>query len=265
MNMALRMMVRDKLNIHIIGAGGTGGYAAAYLARLLAGGKHTIHLYDGDQVETKNLKRQNFTLDDLDKNKAEVLCDRIIQEILHAPKMIPHDQYITSKETLLAEILLSLEDDESLVIVMAVDNIATRKLINEVIMDDLVKTRILTVALDSGNDNQGGQVVLYGNAVATWQPPLGEEKKGILPNMLQIYPELATIEDDNPGLITNCAENAESQPQAMMCNVRNGELIAQIITRILETHKSPGNLWQSDILTGNTHCKFTGFQQEVIA
>lgn len=257
--MSLTIPVRKKLNIHVIGAGGTGGYAIAYLARLLAGGEHTIHVYDGDRVEAKNLKRQNFTMSDLDLNKAEAVCGHIEKEILHAPKMVAHGSYIADKEELLAEILTSLEEDESLVLILAVDNIATRKMVNDLIMRDLVQARILTVALDSGNSNQGGQVVLYGNASATWKEAFKEPVKGMLPTMLQVYPELNAIEDENPGLVTNCAENAESEPQAMMCNVRNGELLAHIVTRILETHKSPGNLWRSDILTGNTACSFTGF------
>ena len=259
--MSLAIPVREKLNIHVIGAGGTGGYAVSYLARLLAGGGHVIHVYDGDRVETKNLKRQNFKVSDLDQNKAEVICSRVREEILQAPEMVPHDGYLTDKEDLLGEILASLEDDQSLVIILAVDNVATRKLVNEVILDDLAEARVLTVALDSGNDNQGGQVVLYGNAAATWKRPLCESAKGMLPTMLQVYPELNDVEDVNPGLVMDCADNAESQPQAMMCNVRNGEILAHVVMRILEEHKAPGNLWKSDILTGNTRCSFTGFYQ----
>ena len=232
-----------------------------YLARLLAGGEHVIHVYDGDRVETKNLRRQNFTKNDLDKNKAEALCGWISENIHQAPEMVAHPCYITDPKELHAEILISLEEDQSLILVLAVDNIATRKLANQMIMKDLVDSRTLTVALDSGNDNQGGQVVLFGNAAAVWAPPLKEKEKGVLPTMLEIYPELAAVEDENPGLVMNCAENAESQPQAMMCNVRNGELLAQIIVKILETHKAPGNLWRSDILTGNTTCTFTGFRE----
>ena len=58
--MSVKIPVNKRLNIHLIGSGGTGGYALACLCRLLAGGDHTIHVYDGDRVETKNLKRQNF-------------------------------------------------------------------------------------------------------------------------------------------------------------------------------------------------------------
>lgn len=257
----LNMPLKEKLNIHVIGAGGTGGYCIEYLTRLLAGGEHKIHVYDGDAVELKNLKRQNFHKDDVDLNKAEALCQRLSAQVMDAPELIPHTGYITDESSLLAEILLSLEPDESLIIVQAVDNVATRKLINSIIFGELIKNRILTVALDSGNDDQGGQVVLYANGGVRNTEPFGKSQLGLLPTMLEVYPELNEVDDVNPGIEMDCAENAESKPQAMMCNVRNGELLAQVIIRLKETGKAPGNLWRSDILTGNTKVEFTGFTQ----
>ena len=257
--MSLLVATRKKLNIHVVGAGGTGGYAVTCLARMLAGGGHVIHVYDGDRVEAKNLKRQNFTASELDQNKATAICRRVEKDIIHAPEMVAHEKFIGSRDEFLCDIVASLEDDQSLVIVMAVDNVATRKMVNEVIMDDLVKARILTVAIDSGNSDQGGQVVLYANALSAWKEPLKERIVGMLPTMLQVYPELNDVDDENPADHMDCAENAESAPQAMICNVRNGELIAHIITRILETRAAPGNIWRSDILTGSTSCSFTGF------
>lgn len=255
----LNMPLREKLNIHVIGAGGTGGYCVEYLARLLAGGEHKIHVYDGDMVELKNLKRQNFVMDDVDLNKAETLCKRLSAQILDAPELIPHGEYLKDEEAFVAEILMSLEPDESLVIVQAVDNVATRKLINGIIFGRLVELRKLTVALDSGNDDQGGQVVLYANGGVRNVEPFGKTQIGLLPTMLEVFPELNSVDDQNPGLVMDCAQNAESKPQAMMANVRNGELLAQIIIRLKETGKAPGNLWRSDILTGNTRVEFTGF------
>lgn len=257
----LGMPLKEKLNIHVIGAGGTGGYCIEYLTRLLAGGEHKIHVYDGDAVELKNLKRQNFHKDDVDLNKAEALCQRLSAQVMDAPELIPHPGYITSEDNFLAEVLLSLESDESLIIVLAVDNVATRKLVNNVIFDKLIENRILTVALDSGNDDQGGQVVLYANGGVRNTEPFGKTQLGILPTMLEVFPELNEVDDVNPGIEMDCAENAESKPQAMMCNVRNGELLAQVIIRLKETGKAPGNLWRSDILTGNTKVEFTGFTQ----
>lgn len=257
----LNMPLKEKLNIHVIGAGGTGGYCVEFLARLLAGGSHKIHVYDGDMVEIKNLKRQNFSKDDVDLNKAEALCKKLSDMVLDAPELIPHPTYLTDEDSFLAEILLSLEPDESLIIVQAVDNVATRKLVNNVIMDKLVQNRILTVALDSGNDDQGGQVVLYANGGVRNVEPFGKSQLGLLPTMLMVFPELNDVNDNNPGIVMDCAENAESKPQAMMANVRNGEVLAQIIIRLKETGKAPGNLWRSDILTGNTKVEFTGFVQ----
>ncbi len=258
----LNMPLKEKLNIHVIGVGGTGGYCIEFLARLLAGGDHKIHVYDGDMVEFKNLKRQNFSKDDVDLNKADVLCRRLREQIMDAPELIPHSAYLTDEDALLAEILVSLENDESLVIVLAVDNVATRKLVNNVIFKKLVENRILTVALDSGNDDQGGQVVLYANgSVSNVEPITAKRQIGLLPTMLQVFPELNEVDDDNPGIVMDCAENAESKPQAMMANVRNGEILAQIIIRLKETGKAPGNLWRSDILTGNTKVEFTGFSK----
>ena len=257
----LNMPLKDKLNIHVIGAGGTGGYCVEFLTRLLAGGDHKIHIYDGDMVELKNLKRQNFSKDDVDLNKAESLCKRLSAQVMDAPELIPHTEYLTDEDSFVAEILLSLEEDESLIIVLAVDNVATRKLVNSVIFGKLIQNKILTVALDSGNDDQGGQVVLYANGGVRNADPFGKSQIGILPTMLQIFPELNEIDDNNPGIVMDCAENAESKPQAMMANVRNGEVLSQIIIRLKETGKAPGNLWRSDILTGNTKVEFTGFKQ----
>lgn len=258
----LNMPLKEKLNIHVVGAGGTGGYCVEYLTRLLAGGEHKIHVYDGDMVELKNLKRQNFTKDDVDLNKAEVLCRRLSNQVLDAPELIPHPAYLTNEDEFLAEILLSAGDGESLVIIQAVDNVSTRKLVNNVIMDKLIENHILTVALDSGNDDQGGQVVLYANGgVRNVEPLTKKSTLGILPTMLEVFPELNEVDDKNPGIEMDCAENAESMPQAMMANVRNGELLAQIVIRLKDTGKAPGNLWRSDILTGNTKVEFSGFTQ----
>lgn len=257
----LTIPTTNKLNIHLIGAGGTGGYALEYLARLLAGQKHTIHVYDGDKVEAKNLKRQNFTMSELDMNKAEALTARIQANIHQAPTMVAHPGYITDKGEFLADLMMDLDEaDETLVIVMAVDNVATRRLINEIVMDDLLEIGIPAIVMDSGNDDQGGQVALYANATIE-HSFLTKTTSGMLPTMLQIYPEIDKIVDENPGLQMNCADNAESQPQAMMANVRNGELLANILIRIHEAGCIAYNLWTSDLLTGNTSGSFTGFNQ----
>lgn len=65
----------------VVGAGGTGGHLVPNLARLISiknneSKQHTLTIMDNDIVEEKNLIRQNFTNNDINKNKAEVLANR---------------------------------------------------------------------------------------------------------------------------------------------------------------------------------------------
>lgn len=65
----------------VVGAGGTGGHLVPNLARLISiknneSKEHTLTIMDNDIVEEKNLIRQNFTHNDINKNKAEVLATR---------------------------------------------------------------------------------------------------------------------------------------------------------------------------------------------
>ena len=71
------------VKILLLGAGGTGGYVAPHLYRLM----HTlnrpvrINIVDGDLVEAQNLVRQNFCAADLGENKAKVLATRYEEPI----------------------------------------------------------------------------------------------------------------------------------------------------------------------------------------
>ena len=242
-------------HIHIFGAGGTGGFALEYLSRLFANSDQrvTIEIYDGDEVEAKNLKRQNFIVDDITINKSDALIKRLTQNIEEPPTYISHTEYITDSDELMANIMMTTEDDETVIMVSAVDNVATRRLINQTISD--LAGSVDVIALDSGNDNQGGQVVLYSNSPVENVDIMGNSVIDSLPTMLQLYPEIDIIVDDrdeNPGIVTHCAEEAESKPQAMMANVRNGELLASIIYQVTQNEKIPYNVWTSSILTGST-------------
>ena len=68
-------------NVVIIGCGGTGSRLLPMISQLMSRGKWndmvpTITLVDGDEVEVKNLTRQNFIMDDVGRNKAECLAER---------------------------------------------------------------------------------------------------------------------------------------------------------------------------------------------
>lgn len=253
--MMLQFKTVENPHIYVFGTGGTGGFALEYLTRLYAESSQrvTIELYDGDNVEAKNLKRQNFTVNDLDLNKAEALVKRLSQYILNPPTFITHNEYVTDADELEAEVLMNVEDDETAIFVLAVDNIATRRLINTVISN--LEDSVDVIALDSGNDNQGGQVVVYANNLVKQREMLKSEVEIILPTMLQLYPEIDIIKDErdeNPGLVSYCAEESESKPQSMMANVRNGELLASLVYQLSQNQPLQYNVWTSSILTGAT-------------
>lgn len=68
--------------IHIVGVGGTGGYLAQGLAKMIAGYKLNIDvtLIDPDYIEEKNCARQNFWHYEIGIAKAEALSMRLNQQ-----------------------------------------------------------------------------------------------------------------------------------------------------------------------------------------
>ena len=97
----------QNLKIGIIGCGGIGSYFITSLSDIIkkdiAGftkiNPMAIDLYDYDLVEEKNLAYQNYSFEDLDRNKAEVLSDRtgykaIAKKIEKAEQLAEYDLII---------------------------------------------------------------------------------------------------------------------------------------------------------------------------
>lgn len=66
-------------NCWVVGCGGTGGFVAEHLARLLPKDKE-LFLVDHDRVEDLNLVRQNFYPEDIGKFKSEALGERLARK-----------------------------------------------------------------------------------------------------------------------------------------------------------------------------------------
>ena len=64
-------------DVAVVGCGGTGGWVAESLCRLLANSGRQLILIDGDRVEERNLTRQNFQTADLGRFKAQALAERL--------------------------------------------------------------------------------------------------------------------------------------------------------------------------------------------
>ena len=175
------------VKVVMLGAGGTGGYVAPYLFRLL----HMLDrparfiICDGDLVEAKNLDRQNFVEADLGENKARVLSER------YSAVLGMETEYVPNFIETLPELMPLIEpgewetDDyprrkvrEMVLLLGCVDNNRTRQLCHEAF-----KKSIDLIYIDSGNGSYTGQVVCgVRKNGRTVRRPIG----GVHPEMLKL-------------------------------------------------------------------------------
>lgn len=166
-------------NVIIYGVGGTGSRLVPLVAQFLKTCSWVvnpvIYLVDFDRVEEKNLLRQNFIRRDVDKFKSEVLAERYSKA--YDIPILP----ITEKVTLrnLTTIFPIVHDQSSLgayvnsLHILCVDSPEARREIISTIAEGYVRTNsypFITsrrdpatqqlLVLDSGNENDFGQVVI---------------------------------------------------------------------------------------------------------
>lgn len=220
--------------IVIVGCGGTGSYLVPAISRsITVNGKGTsLLLIDGDNVEEKNLKRQNFIAADVGKNKAEVLCARYASAFGIAISML--DKYVESVDKF-REIITN----ETLVIT-CVDNIKTRLMVKEAISKI---TEGAVYWIDCGNEEFTGQVVM--SASVPWWKPSDLIDTGLypMPDVFDLYPELfERANTDKLPTELSCAEMAVSSPQYGFVNMLAATLAMNyahdLMTRgPIKTHK----------------------------
>lgn len=224
-NMALfKPNTEKKYGLIVIGAGGTGSWFSQYVSKLqdkLA----SVYLIDGDVVEPKNLARQNFMRNDVGKNKASVVAR-------HASRMISQEipfiyntieEFVSSTDDLQKVVDLVVANNAVPVIIGAVDNNASRK-----IVDDFMKTyKSEIVWIDSGNSERMGQVIVYpkdnkGKPVDGFKSPF------------ELYENFSDIggEERRPDQIS-CAEQSESAPQNIGANALAGTLLFMLVNKMV--------------------------------
>lgn len=199
----------------LVGVGGTGSHLVEPLARLLAhhesgpvkAGARAPHLVlvDGDIFEPGNAARQLGAVPGVPK--ATALADRLAPVL---PGTVPVPQYVDggSFRDLVLGGLPELRR-APLLVITAVDNMASRKAILEALhranLPDLLY-------LSPGNDLAHGNVLAWarvdGRDVLPY--PLGTHPDGT-----PLHPELLAPGDRMPG---GCAEAAPSTPQLIIAN-----------------------------------------------
>lgn len=163
-------------NVVIVGCGGTGSRLLPMVSQLMSRGKWndmvpTITLIDGDEVEVKNLTRQNFIADDVGRNKAECLAERYggAFEIptVSINQYIPND-VLSMRNWLrrnVPEAMQRLITDRPMVVFLCVDNMQARFNIIQSILYSTVESGIEHLIVDAGNENTYGQARVFSSRV----------------------------------------------------------------------------------------------------
>lgn len=201
-------------NVVVIGTGGTGSCFLQKLARFCSVSDEDIGVtvVDGDVVEKKNLRRQQFNDCNVGQYKAEALVD------------LAMDTYCLSW-TAISEYLVKTDQLDQIfnksgvdVLVGCVDNHAARK-----IMEEWFETTGNGIYIDSANDEYDGEVVVSVRAGGC----------EISPKRSFYFPDVLT--DDSPSVVEmSCEQRNISSPQHQATNELAGNIIFTILCEIFK-------------------------------
>jgi PRTRC genetic system ThiF family protein len=292
------LLPRD-IDVIVVGCGGNGSYIIPQMMRFIktlmervnrpieAGQRRTssnlkfeITLIDGDNIEQKNLVRQNFIAPDVGKNKAIVLAQRYGKAFGLEVGAI--DRYLDKE---MAENLIWQGNTRSQIILGCVDNNATRKVLHELIVDkpkyDYVNMNHL-FWIDVANETFDGQLSIgyrsqhfgykadrsaYGakknihtnefwdeleKSVEASHNGLPVISRGMyfpMPCVTEMYPEMLTGKKDFDPNDPSCAENAEQVQQAMVINIMSSTLMFSAFCQCVAMLIDPGD---EEAVTGFT-------------
>jgi PRTRC genetic system ThiF family protein len=206
---------RQTDQVLVIGCGGTGGYVAEGLCRVLPKDFEII-LQDYDRVEEKNLCRQNFFRCDLGKFKAQALAERLSTNYGRAIgyKVLPFGLHNATMYSVPS------------IFIGCVDNAEARRRIT-------LEPRGTSYWIDAGNGHHSGQV-LIGNA--------GQEyslKGTFLPNsrIARALPlpsvQLPSILDPVAAPLPDCATAVQREEQSPIINQMMATLVLQTVHALI--------------------------------
>ncbi len=146
--------------IVLVGCGGTGGFLAEAVCRLLIGRPAQLFLVDPDRVEPHNVARQAFDRGDVGRFKAQVLAERLARRFGREVgySVLPYDRELHAQVFGNAHSRLNL-------LLGCVDNAAARRAIAATLDDrpwhyGYSQPAMPVWWLDCGNGRNSGQVLL---------------------------------------------------------------------------------------------------------
>jgi hypothetical protein len=198
-----------RFTVTVVGCGGTGGFAAESLCRLLPGHADLV-LVDSDRVEERNLLRQNFYREDLERFKSETLAHRLAKKF---------DRQVGYSTLPVAMTQLAFPG----LVIGCVDNGLARRdiarAVKEMIHDG-------SWWVDAGNGENYGQVIIGNTDVASYCLPTKDIYYGLpLPTIQK--PELLNQAPKARG----CAEVAEEQGPTI--NLTMAAVVVEVVRRLI--------------------------------
>ena len=208
-------LMNDKINIVVVGAGGTGGYLISMLAQMnfilnkISENKcgFNVTVYDGDEVSEFNCGRTNFYPMDIGFKKSEILVNRINYGF----------------DTNWVGIGKNFQCDQSLgnadIIMTCVDSASFRYKLGEHYENSNTKA----LWFDGGNGEFDGQCI-----AGHLGSPMSLDK---IPNVYDLYKnQLQTIEDDKS---QSCSHEQSINKQSYGVNQQTALLMAQLLWQLI--------------------------------
>ncbi|MEK7642052.1 MAG: ThiF family adenylyltransferase [Patescibacteria group bacterium] len=221
------------MNIKVIGLGGIGSHLMSPLCRHIDAsreGQYSVTVIDGDRYEARNADRQEF----LDVgNKAEVTAERMKRDF-PGITIEAKPQFVTQEN-----IFFMINEGD--VVLLGVDNHATRKLVS-----DHCQTLADVVLISGGNELTDGNVQIY----------VRSKGADVVPPITYLHPEIERPSDRNPAEL-GCEELAQTGvPQLIFTNLTAAVLMLSAFRMVCAFLSGSGKLVYSeqyfDLATGNT-------------
>jgi len=216
-NHLLPNYANQALKVCVVGCGGTGGFVAEGLCRLLEDDV-VLLLVDHDHVEERNLVRQNFYKNELGMLKSEALARRL------CTKYYRRIAYLTNP--------ISMLETMPEIIIGCVDNgLARRDIADKIIKNWKSQSLYRGWWVDAGNGHNFGQV-LIGNCPTDYIKKTFETKAEVcygLPLPTEQRPDLLLELPPAPA----CAEAVARDEQSPTINQCVGALVLEVVRRIL--------------------------------
>ena len=204
----LKPELPENASFKLVGLGGVGGIVARYLTLFLASLNRNVRLVfvDGDSFEPSNTARMLFGGYG---NKSEVVRADLLPCVLESRlSLLAIDEYVNRENI---DRLISNGD----VVLVCVDNHATRKL-----LDEYCSTLRDVCVISGGNDGiertAGGRQSrgTYGNV----QVHVRRAGEDLTPSLVRYHPEIANPTDKLP-TDRSCTELMTSVPQILFANL----------------------------------------------